>query len=99
MFNGILVPNALFLKDEDFPTLFVSKNEFIVESIHLEKEWLIDLSCICFLKIFNINIVSHKLSKWTSLVENNLFGLRQEFCMPGIVSVDVDSLWHEETTN
>ena len=86
--EGLLVPLALLIEDEDFSSCGIAEAQVGIEHVDVPHERCIDLSSINLLEILDVDIESLHRTEHRGLVEHNLLRVRQELCMPAEVTYD-----------
>ena len=99
MHKCLFVPYSLFIKNENFLSKGISEDHVWIESIMVPHEWILNMISSTFLKVFNIDNVFSNLTKWKSLMENDLLSMWQKLCVPSEILLYSPSSWQESCSN
>ena len=87
MLEGLFVPYSLLVEHEDFLSLHIPKQHFLIEQISGPHELVGNGFCWNFFEILHIYKNSLDLSEQMGLMENNLLSMRDELRVPSKVSL------------
>ena len=99
MLECVFVPYALLVEHEELLRLAVAEDQAIVEEVTLPHQLVSDHLGRDALQVGDVNDVLVDSSEEERLVEYNLLGVRQEFCVPCEVSLLNPSPGHEHGRN
>ena len=78
MLQSILVPDAVFIENEDLARIGVAEYKFLVEGVGYEHQVVLDvLLGIDLLQIPDVDDLTVSATEQECLVENDLLGVRQ----------------------
>jgi len=84
--EGLRVPVAVLVEDEDFFGYCVAENQIWVEHVDHPHERYIDLIGVNLFQVANVDDMSLNTTEHSCLVEDDLLSVREQLCVPAEVA-------------
>ena len=82
MVEGVLVPDALLIEDEQLPSRHITEHQILIKHVTRPHKLVRDHLCVHLFQVFDVDNILLSSTKEEGLLEHNLLGVRKHLCMP-----------------